>query len=136
MPPSRSESAYSARLRGSFNEADDTKLFDRVGRRIELTEAGRVFLAEARAVLARGISWSWSSDRGTLGSDLMEGEWVLVPRFKLPNSLSAKSAASARATGMLPLSTAAATWAVLPMARRMMANLLGLTGRTFGCPEP
>jgi DNA-binding transcriptional LysR family regulator len=31
----------------------DTKLFDRVGRRIELTEAGHAFLAEARAVLAR-----------------------------------------------------------------------------------
>ncbi len=31
----------------------DTKLFNRVGRRIELTEAGRVFLVEARAVLAR-----------------------------------------------------------------------------------
>ncbi len=31
----------------------ETRLFDRVGRRIELTEAGRVFLAEARAVLAR-----------------------------------------------------------------------------------
>jgi DNA-binding transcriptional LysR family regulator len=31
----------------------DTKLFDRVGRRIELTEAGQVFLNEARAVLAR-----------------------------------------------------------------------------------
>ncbi len=30
-----------------------TKLFDRVGRRIELTEAGRLFLTEARAVLAR-----------------------------------------------------------------------------------
>lgn len=30
-----------------------TKLFDRVGRRIVLTEAGRVFLNEARAVLAR-----------------------------------------------------------------------------------
>jgi DNA-binding transcriptional LysR family regulator len=30
-----------------------TKLFDRVGRRIALTEAGRVFLGEARAVLAR-----------------------------------------------------------------------------------
>src|SRR5208282_1929300 len=29
------------------------KLFNRIGRRIELTEAGRVFLAEARAVLAR-----------------------------------------------------------------------------------
>jgi DNA-binding transcriptional LysR family regulator len=31
----------------------DTKLFDRVGRTIELTEAGQAFLAEARAVLAR-----------------------------------------------------------------------------------
>ncbi len=31
----------------------ETKLFDRVGRRIELTEAGHMFLAEARAVLAR-----------------------------------------------------------------------------------
>lgn len=31
----------------------DTKLFNRVGRRIELTEAGHAFLAEARAVLAR-----------------------------------------------------------------------------------
>jgi DNA-binding transcriptional LysR family regulator len=29
------------------------RLFDRVGRRIELTEAGRMFLSEARAVLAR-----------------------------------------------------------------------------------
>ena len=28
------------------------KLFDRVGRRIELTESGRLFLTEARAVLA------------------------------------------------------------------------------------
>ena len=31
----------------------DTKLFDRVGRRIELTEAGQAFLTEARAILAR-----------------------------------------------------------------------------------
>lgn len=31
----------------------DVKLFDRVGRRIELTKAGRLFLVEARAVLAR-----------------------------------------------------------------------------------
>jgi DNA-binding transcriptional LysR family regulator len=30
-----------------------TRLFDRVGRRIALTEAGRLFLVEARAVLAR-----------------------------------------------------------------------------------
>jgi DNA-binding transcriptional LysR family regulator len=33
-----------------------TKLFNRVGRRIELTEAGRLFLDEARAVLARAAS--------------------------------------------------------------------------------
>lgn len=34
----------------------DTRLFDRVGRRIELTEMGRVFLTEARAVLARALA--------------------------------------------------------------------------------
>jgi len=32
------------------------KLFDRVGRRIELTESGRLFLVEARAVLARAAA--------------------------------------------------------------------------------
>lgn len=33
-----------------------TKLFDRVGRRIELTDAGRLFLIEARAVLAQAAA--------------------------------------------------------------------------------
>lgn len=33
-----------------------TRLFDRVGRRITLTDAGRLFLVEARAVLARASS--------------------------------------------------------------------------------
>jgi DNA-binding transcriptional LysR family regulator len=33
-----------------------TRLFDRVGRRIALTEAGRLFLIEARAVLARAAA--------------------------------------------------------------------------------
>lgn len=33
-----------------------TKLFDRVGRNIKLTEAGRLFLVEARAVLARAAA--------------------------------------------------------------------------------
>lgn len=32
------------------------KLFNRIGRRIELTQAGRLFLAEARAVLARAAT--------------------------------------------------------------------------------
>jgi DNA-binding transcriptional LysR family regulator len=34
----------------------DTKLFHRIGRRIELTDAGRLFLVEARAVLARAAA--------------------------------------------------------------------------------
>jgi DNA-binding transcriptional LysR family regulator len=33
-----------------------TQLFNRIGRRIELTEAGRLFLVEARAVLARAAA--------------------------------------------------------------------------------
>jgi len=46
------QSATSAAI-AALESRYDTKLFDRVGRRIELTEAGRLFLAEARAVLAR-----------------------------------------------------------------------------------
>jgi len=34
----------------------DIKLFNRIGRRIELTQAGRIFLVEARAVLARATA--------------------------------------------------------------------------------
>ena len=37
----------------SLEEDLQTRLFDRIGRGIELTEAGRMFLGEARAVLAR-----------------------------------------------------------------------------------
>lgn len=37
----------------ALEQRHNVKLFDRVGRRIELTEAGRAFLAEARLVLAR-----------------------------------------------------------------------------------
>jgi DNA-binding transcriptional LysR family regulator len=33
-----------------------TRLFDRVGRRIQLSDAGRVFLGEARSVLARALA--------------------------------------------------------------------------------
>lgn len=45
-------SAVSAAIR-SLEASYDVELFHRIGRRIELTEAGRLFLKEARAVLAR-----------------------------------------------------------------------------------
>jgi DNA-binding transcriptional LysR family regulator len=46
------QSAASAAI-AALESEHDVQLFHRVGRRIELTEAGRIFLAEARAVLAR-----------------------------------------------------------------------------------
>jgi DNA-binding transcriptional LysR family regulator len=46
------QSATSAAV-AALESRYDTKLFDRVGRGIELTHGGRVFLAEAKAVLAR-----------------------------------------------------------------------------------
>ena len=45
-------SAAIAALEGQYQ----TKLFDRVGRGVTLTQAGRVFLVEARAVLARAAA--------------------------------------------------------------------------------
>jgi len=62
-----------------------TRLFDRVGRRIVLTEAGRVFLDEARLVLAqaeraeRTLSEFGSLARGTLAvhaSQTIAGCWL------------------------------------------------------------
>src|SRR5262252_6910900 len=43
------QSAVSAALEGRH----DAKLFNRIGRGIELTEVGRVFLTEAKAILSR-----------------------------------------------------------------------------------
>jgi DNA-binding transcriptional LysR family regulator len=63
----------------------DTKLFNRVGRRIELTEAGHVFLREARAVLARAelaelaLSEFGGLKRGTLSveaSQTISSYWL------------------------------------------------------------
>jgi len=63
----------------------DTKLFNRVGRRIELTEAGQVFLTEARAVLAHvevaelALSEFGNLERGTLSiqaSQTIAGYWL------------------------------------------------------------
>src|SRR5438477_5832073 len=47
-----SQSAASAAI-SALEDRHDVKLFDRIGRRIVLTEIGRIFLEEARAVLAR-----------------------------------------------------------------------------------
>lgn len=49
------QSATSAAI-AALESAHATRLFDRVGRRIELTEAGRVLLVEARAVLAQAAA--------------------------------------------------------------------------------
>ncbi|HVT55827.1 MAG TPA: LysR substrate-binding domain-containing protein [Xanthobacteraceae bacterium] len=46
------QSAVSAAI-AALENRHAVKLFSRVGRRIELTESGRIFLSEARAVLAR-----------------------------------------------------------------------------------
>jgi DNA-binding transcriptional LysR family regulator len=66
----------------------ETKLFDRVGRTIELTEAGHIFLKEARAVLARveaaeeALMELGSLKRGTLSvqaSQTIASYWL--PRY-------------------------------------------------------
>lgn len=72
----------------ALEERHDTKLFNRVGRHIELTEAGHVFLAEARAVLARAeaaelaLGELGSLKRGTLfvqASQTIASYWL--PRY-------------------------------------------------------
>lgn len=70
-----------------------TQLFDRVGRRIVLTDAGRIFLSEARAVLARARSAEIvladlaGLKRGTLklaGSQTVANYWLpgIAHRFR------------------------------------------------------
>ncbi len=49
------QSATSAAI-AALEERYATKLFDRIGRNIRLTDAGRLFLTEARAVLARSAA--------------------------------------------------------------------------------
>jgi DNA-binding transcriptional LysR family regulator len=49
------QSAVSAAIT-ALEERHATQLFDRIGRRIQLTQAGRLFLVEARAVLARAAA--------------------------------------------------------------------------------
>jgi DNA-binding transcriptional LysR family regulator len=65
------QSAVSAAV-AALEARHSAKLFHRVGRGIELTEAGALFLSEARAVLARAEAAEWvlselgGLQRGTL----------------------------------------------------------------------
>lgn len=60
------QSATSAAI-AALEQRHDVRLFHRVGRRIELTQAGHLFLNEARAVLARAaVAEQALSELGTL----------------------------------------------------------------------
>lgn len=81
------QSAVSSAIAG-LEARHDVKLFNRVGRGIELTQAGTLFLAEARAVLARAesaelaLSEMGGLKRGTLvvqASQTIASFWL--PRY-------------------------------------------------------
>ncbi len=81
------QSAVSAAVQ-ALEARHDTRLFDRVGRRIALTDAGRIFLDEAKAVLARAAAAETAlaelggMARGTLSlhaSQTIAGYWL--PRY-------------------------------------------------------
>lgn len=68
------QSATSAAV-AALEERHGVKLFDRIGRRIALTAAGRVFLGEAKAVLAR----AWTAEQALADlAGLKTGELVLA----------------------------------------------------------
>jgi DNA-binding transcriptional LysR family regulator len=86
------QSAVSAAI-AALEARHGVHLFHRVGRRIELTDTGRAFLAEARAVLGRAqaaehaLAEFAGLERGTLGlvaSQTIAGYWLppLLARFK------------------------------------------------------
>src|SRR5262249_40372598 len=84
------QSATSAAI-AALEERYATRLFDRIGRNIRLTDAGRQFLPEARAVLARaGSAEAALSDlaglkRGHLSvaaSQTAGNYWLPTPLFK------------------------------------------------------
>ncbi|WP_150292817.1 LysR substrate-binding domain-containing protein [Sphingobium estronivorans] len=86
------QSAASAAIR-TLEERHNVPLFHRIGRRIELTDAGRAFLIEARAVLGRAASAErvlaefGTLERGTLtlvASQTIAGYWLppLLAQFR------------------------------------------------------
>jgi DNA-binding transcriptional LysR family regulator len=86
------QSAVSAAIK-TLEERHNVPLFHRIGRRIELTDAGRLFLVEARAVLGRAASAERTLaefgglERGTLtlvASQTIAGYWLppFLARFR------------------------------------------------------
>lgn len=86
------QSATSAAI-ARLEERHATRLFDRIGRRIVLTEAGRLFLAEARAVLAQaataekvlaGLSGLAHGSLALAASQTVAGYWLpaLIERYR------------------------------------------------------
>src|SRR5260370_36502519 len=70
------QSATSAAI-AALEERYATKLFDRIGRRIALTEAGRPFLEEAKA----GLAPASAAAQGLTGpADLKRGAFTLSAR--------------------------------------------------------
>ncbi|MGA9658798.1 MAG: LysR family transcriptional regulator [Asticcacaulis sp.] len=82
------QSAVSAAI-ANLEARYDTKLFDRIGRGIALTEAGRLFLPEARAVLARahGAEQTLYEVTGGVRGQLKVAASQTVANFWLPERL-------------------------------------------------
>ena len=79
------QSATSAAI-AALEERHDVKLFDRVGRRIVLTQTGHAFLDEARAVLARATLATQALDdlAGLRRGELRLGASQTVANYWLP----------------------------------------------------
>ena len=92
-----SQSAASAAI-AALEELYQIKLFDRVGRGIQLTEPGRIFLREARAVLDRAsMARSVLQDlAGSPASPIALAASHTIATYWLPRRLAAFHAANPR----------------------------------------
>lgn len=92
-----SQSAASAAI-ASLEDLHQIKLFDRVGRGIQLTEPGRIFLREARAVLDRAsMARSVLQDlAGSPASPIALAASQTIATYWLPRRLAAFHAANLR----------------------------------------
>ena len=153
------QSAVSAAI-AALEGRHAVKLFHRVGRGIELTEAGRLFLAEARAVLARAeaaeqvLADLSGLRRGTLAiraSQTIAGHWLprhlvafraaypdIVLRLGIGNTA---QAAEAVRTGVAELGFVEGAveddgLASLPVAEDRLVLVVRPGHELVGCPQP